>query len=54
MSEPNSDPRFTTGLLIDVRAALMKHGYNPSADPKSHADVLVDLLQLTRHFEGRE
>jgi len=45
----SDDPRFTTGLLIDVRKVLAEHGYVGTND---HADVLVALLHLVRAFEG--
>lgn len=49
----SEDARFTAGLYIDVVAALKKHGYVASSNSAVYADVLVDLLQMVRHFEGR-
>lgn len=49
------DPRFSAGLLVDIRELLRKHGFVPSPDPAfSYARVLSDLLVLVRHFEGKE
>ena len=49
---PIDDPRFTMGLLVDIREVLRKHGYSESTDASAHGDVLVDLRNLALHFEG--
>lgn len=46
------DPRFTMGLYIAVLGVLKKHGYVEAADRRAHADVLLDLLHMVKHFEG--
>jgi hypothetical protein len=39
LPRPDDDPRFTYGLLFDVRQVLIDHGYPKPA----HARDLVDL-----------
>lgn len=46
LPRPDDDPRFTLGLILDVRSVLTKHGY-PA--PESGAD-LVRLQQAMFGF----
>lgn len=43
---PDGDPRFTTGLLLDVAELLEAHGYPPVTDGRD----LVDLQQALYRF----
>jgi hypothetical protein len=45
LNVPN-DPRFTIGLLIDVKRVLEEHGYPPI----THGLDLVDLQQALHSF----
>ncbi len=49
----SGDRRFTAGLMVDVFAALERHGYQRGKDPKIYADCLVELLHLVEAFEGK-
>lgn len=52
-SHTESDPRFSLGLIADVRDVLKKHGYGESTDDAVYGRFLADLLQLVRGFEHR-
>lgn len=43
--QPDDDPRFTTGLVIDVAEVLERHGYPPVEDVD-----FVDLRQALFRF----
>jgi hypothetical protein len=45
LSRPEDDPRFTFGLMVDVRDVLEKHGY-----PAATGDDLVELQQALFGF----
>jgi len=49
-----NDSRFTAGLLYDVLSVLDKRGYKRGKDSRVYAHALVELLHLTRAYEGRD
>jgi hypothetical protein len=46
LPRPAGDRRFTFGLVIDVAAVLVQHGYPPVTD----GDDIVDLQQALFSF----
>jgi hypothetical protein len=45
------DPRFTMGLLLEVKTLLKKHGYQEH--PRKRGDTMLALFGLVEAFEGK-
>jgi hypothetical protein len=43
---PDSDPRFTLGLVLDVARVLEQHGYPPIAKGRELVDLQVALFRF--------
>ncbi|RSM58953.1 hypothetical protein DMH03_23935 [Amycolatopsis sp. WAC 01376] len=46
LDPPESDPRFTFGLVLDVAAVLTAHGYPPLAGGAEHVDLQQALFRF--------
>ena len=49
---PETDPRFTLGLVVDVAAVLERHGY-PRPEGTDWADLEVALYRFFYKSSGR-
>lgn len=44
--------RFTTHLVGDISATLERHGYRRDVGPSATTEFTLQILRLTRAFEG--
>ena len=51
--QPEDDPRFTAGLLSDMRDVLRKHGYPEIATGRDALDLQMALWRFLYEEKGR-
>lgn len=57
MKKKTGSDRLTVGLLADVVAVFLKHGYRPPTDRKAAlsamSETIATVITLASKFEGR-